>query len=511
MTTDTTPDASRPEANDDPERGAEQSDTATLEAPEPAKVAEHVHKRDFGLVPIPKYLRVSKEKPPKFDLFLNILFGIGSTFIVSNLYYCQPLLIQLSHSFNVTYDEVSRIPTLVQAGYATGLLLITPLGDLVRRRALVLVLIAASAVLTIGLPLTNSLHTFEALSFLIGFTSVVPQILMPFAADLAPPERRASALAIVLSGLLLGILFARVLAGVIANFVTWRIVYWLAVGLQAGVLGLLYLKLPDFPAKNTHMTYLGILYTMAKFAVTEPLLVQASLINIASMACFTNFWVTLTFLLGGPIYDYSTLVIGLFGLVGMGGVATSPLLGRLVDRMVPWYATLIATAGQVVFYAVQTGAAGLSVAAVVIVCFGIDSLRQFQQVSLTTGVFGLDPSARARMNAVLIISIFIGQIMGTAVGTAVFNHHGWRAAAALNLGWEGFCLIVLLLRGPHCARYTWFGWEGGSAWRKKPLDPPPNQPSHEKEPAPVPENENEKVDRKESRSSTEKPAPAGES
>ena len=110
----------------------------------------------------------------------------------------------------------------------------------------------------------------------------------------------------MLSGLLLGILFARVVAGVVANFVTWRIVYWLALGLQACVLVLMYFKLPDFPSKNKGMTYFGILYTMAKFAVTEPLLIQASLINIASMACFTNFWVTLTFLLGGPIYNYST-------------------------------------------------------------------------------------------------------------------------------------------------------------------------------------------------------------
>ncbi|GJE88224.1 MFS general substrate transporter [Phanerochaete sordida] len=491
----------RPET--DAERGERASETATIQAPEPAKLAEHVHSRDFGFLPIPRYLRVSKEKPPQFDIFLNILFGLGSTFIVSNLYYCQPLLIQLSESFHVTYDEVSRIPTLVQAGYACGLLLITPLGDLVRRRALILVLISASSALTIGLPLTSNLHTFEALSFLIGVTSVVPQILMPFAADLAPPHKRGAALSIVLSGLLLGILFARVVAGVVANFVTWRVVYWLALGLQGGVLLLMYARLPDFPRKNKGMTYLGVLYTMARFAVTEPMIVQASLINIASMACFTNFWVTLTFLLGGPIYNYSTLVIGLFGLVGMGGVATSPLLGRLVDRMVPWYGTLIATTGQVAFYALQTGADGLSVGVVIVVCFGIDSFRQFQQVSLTTGVFGLDPSARARMNAVLIISIFIGQIMGTSVGTSVFNAHGWRAAAALNLGWEGFCVLVLLARGPHCARYTWLGWEGGFAWRKPAADPPQSmnvaEDTKEKE-----KEDPQELAREESRASTEK-------
>ena len=204
------------------------------------------------------------------------------------------------------------------------MLLLTPLGDLVRRRPLILLLTFLSTSLTLGLPLTSSIVVFETLTFLVGAMSVVPQILMPFAADLAPPERRASALSIVLAGLLFGVLFARVIAGVVANFVTWRVVYWLALGLQITILLTLYWMLPDWPAKNEHLTYFNILYTMAKLTVTEPLLIQAVLVNLASMACFTNFWVcfstverrrvvlqvsiqvTLTFLLGGPIYNYNT-------------------------------------------------------------------------------------------------------------------------------------------------------------------------------------------------------------
>lgn len=119
----------------------------------------------------------------------------------------------------------------------------------------------------------------------------VPQILVPLAADLAPAERRATAISIVVSGLLLGILIARVLAGLIAEFVTWRVVYYLAIGLQSVILVMLYFLLPDFPVRNTGITYRGILWSMAKFSVTEPLLIQASLVCMASMACFTNFWV----------------------------------------------------------------------------------------------------------------------------------------------------------------------------------------------------------------------------
>lgn len=167
-------------------------------------------------------------------------------------------------------------------------------------------LIALSASLTIGLAITNSIVVFEILSFMIGFASVSPQILIPLAADLAPPNRRASAISVVISGLLLGILIARVVAGVIAEFTSWRVVYYMAVAVQYIVLLCSYLMLPDYPSKNSHMSYFGILWTMIKFAFTEPLLIQACLINVATSACFSNFWVTLTFLLGGPPYNYST-------------------------------------------------------------------------------------------------------------------------------------------------------------------------------------------------------------
>ncbi|KAG8214846.1 major facilitator superfamily domain-containing protein [Butyriboletus roseoflavus] len=434
-------------------------------APSPAPSSD-APSTDFGILPIPERLQYDPDKPFHFGLVLNLSFGFASTFTVANLYYCQPLLIEFSQSFDVTYDQISLIPTLIQAGYATGLLLISPLGDLVRRRQLILLLVLVSTMLTIGLGITPNLRVFEALCFLIGVSSVTPQILMPLAADLATPERRASALSVVLSGLMLGILIARVLAGIIGNFNTWRIVYYMAIGVQCLVLVGAYFVLPDYPAKNRDLTYLNILYTMAKYAVTEPLVIQTALINIASSACFTSFWVTLTFLLGGPPYYYSTLAIGLFGLVGMFGVLLGPFAGRLIDNLVPWYATLVATFVLLVFQSVQTAAGGINVSAVIIACFGLDVARQMQQVSLSTAVLSISSAARARLNAILILSLFIGQVMGTSVGTQVFVQHGWRACSLLMLALYAFQLGMLVLRGPHCPRNYWFGWAGGFEARK---------------------------------------------
>ncbi|KIJ61088.1 hypothetical protein HYDPIDRAFT_116342 [Hydnomerulius pinastri MD-312] len=450
-------------------RTATSAESSTMGTSPDCPEAQPIHptyRYDFGFLPIPKRLRYDQDKPFHFGMLLNVSFGISSTLVCANLYYCQPILIQLSNSFSVTYDEVSRVPTLVQAGYGIGLLFVSPLGDMLRRRQLILLLVMSSTCLTIPLAITNNLHVFEVISFLVGLSSVSPQILMPLAADLAPPERRASAISVVLSGFLLGILIARVLAGVVANFVSWRIVYIMSIGIQSVVLLGSYLLLPDYPAKNPGLSYFGIFRSMAKFVVTEPLVVQIVLINIAASACYTNFWVTLTFLLGGAPYYYSTIVIGLFGLVGILGVVVVPFMGRLIDRLEPWYVTLAATLALIVFQAVQTAAGGINVAAVVITCFGLDVSRQTQQVSLSTRMYGLSESARSRLNALLVLSVFLGQVMGTSVGTEVFVGHGWRAASTLSMAWFAWQLGILLLRGPRCPRTRWIGWKGEIAFQR---------------------------------------------
>ncbi|KAI0343758.1 MFS general substrate transporter [Trametopsis cervina] len=429
--------------------------------------------KDFFLIPVPKYLRHNPEKPPHLGLFLNIVFGIATTCIVCNLYWCQPILIQLSLAFNVSYDRVSNIPTLLQGGYAAGLLLISPLGDIVRRRPLILLLTALGTALTFGLAFTSSFTAFEVLSFIIGAVSTTPQVIIPLTADLAPPNRRASAISIVLSGLLFGILVARVISGLIVQYVSYRVVFYLAIGLQGLTLGMLYVLMPDYPTRNTGISYFDILFSMLKFATTEPVVIQASIVGLATMACFTNFWVTLTFLLGGPPYFYSTVVIGLFGLVGMAGVLSAPVTGRLIDNVVPWFATVIVTVGLLLFQAIQTGAGGINVAAVIIACFGIDVLRQMQQVSITTAIFEVDAKARSRINSVFLLYVFAGQIMGTSVGTNVFLKYGWRPGAALSLAWTAFSVFIMLLRGPHCNRYTWFGYEGGLRLTKARAQPEP--------------------------------------
>lgn len=423
----------------------------------------------------PIWLRYDPNKPFHFGLALNLLFAFSSTFTVANLYYSQPILNQLAASFSVPDERIGRIPTLSQAGYATGILLITPLGDLVKRRILLLVIILCSTCLTIGLAVTHSLEVFEACSYLMGIFTVTPQVLLPLVGDLAPPAKRAAALSIVLSGLLLGILFARVIAGMIEYLSDYRVIYYFSIGVQTAIFFLLFLFLPDYPAKTGHgLSYFGILVSTGKMLLKYPTLVQACLIGGLMSSAFINFWVTSTFMLGGSPYHYNSLEIGLFGLLGITGVCFSPLIGKLVDRMVPWYSMImgisIALTGHLVGYESQ-----FSLGGVIPQVFLMDVGQSASQISNQHRIFQLDPGARSRINACYIIFLFLGQTMGSAVGTRLYTRHGWWASQSFAVGCVVGALLVSFSRGPWQGEDSWFGYSRGLSFRK--VSPPSTSPT----------------------------------
>lgn len=192
--------------------------------------------------------------------------------------------------------------------------------------------------------MTASLPVFLALSFLVGATTVTPQLMLPLVGELAPPNKKGVSLSIVTSGLMLGILIARLISGTITEYVSWRDVYWMALGLQYLMWALLVAFMPDYPSTNPSrdMNYFKLLWSIITLLFREPTLMQSCLISIFTSATFTNFWTTLTFLLAGPPYHLNSLVIGLFALIGIGAMIFGPLYARIVtDRFVPWFSVVL--------------------------------------------------------------------------------------------------------------------------------------------------------------------------
>ncbi|GAA6047609.1 hypothetical protein JCM3770_001587 [Rhodotorula araucariae] len=435
----------------------------------PAGVVEHGKKvitHDFGFLPIPPGCRYDPETF-RFTTGLNWLMAGAATLTVSNVYWAQPVLVQLASHFDVPYDAVTRIPSLVQGGYLVGLVLITPLGDLLPRRPLLLALIFVGAFLALGQALAPSFVSFEILTFLIGIVTVPPQILVPLAADLAPPAIRASCVSTVLSGLIGGMVFGRFFSGILARYTGSPLhVFYFAFATQLALAFGLWWKLPAFPKKETGLNYPQILWSMVKLFCTKPALTQACFVGYLSCVVMVSWWTSLSFLLAGTPFNLDSFETGLFGLTGICAIVWAPYAGKMTDRIHPWVTTLLALLLQLGNQALAIGTARLSLAPVVICCILVDICHQTSTIGNQQRFFAVDPLARSRVNGVYMAFTFLGQTTGSSVGPKLFLHDGWRASYALNAAFVAGAIAVLCARGPHAT--GWVGWGGVWSLRREP-------------------------------------------
>lgn len=415
----------------------------------------------------PRRCRYDPANPPKFGWGLNLIFALATTVTVANLYYVQPILFKIADTFDVSFERASSVATLLQAGYAAGLLLICPLGDIFRRRPFVLLLVFFTATLWLALCLTPNFNTFGGISFICGMTTVTPQLMLPLVGDLAPVHRRATCISIVVSGLSLGMLIARLLSGIIANYTDWRNIYWFAFGAQYSIFILLFFFLPDYPSKNPGgLNYFKMMWSIVHMYLTEPLLVQACLINFIMSSIFTSFWTTMSFLLSSPPYDYDSLTIGLFALIGIFVICWGPVYSRLIiDKIAPLYSCLIGISVELAGVAVVTFIGTFTVAGPILEAIVIDLGNQACNIANRTAINDINPKARNRVNTCYMIAAFTGQLTGTAVGNRLYALGGWRASGSCNIGFLGFALLVCFVRGPR--EKGWIGWSGGWSPRKE--------------------------------------------
>ncbi|KAL4928162.1 MFS transporter [Aspergillus undulatus] len=403
--------------------------------------------------------------PPTFNIPLNILFAFAGTFTVANLYYAQPLLDLLAEFFGVSQERASLIPTCSQAGYAAGLILICPLGDMVRRRPFVLLLTFVTATMWLGLCFTDDFKVFLALSFLTSVTTVTPQIMLPLVGDLSPPHRRATSISIVSSGLVLGLLFARLLSGIIAANTHWRTVYWLSLGLQYLIFILLYLFMPDYPSTNTDISYFKILSSILVLFTKHPVLVQATTMGFLCASTFTSFWTTLTFLLSGSPYHYTTLQIGLFSIAGLSPMIFNPIFSRyIIDKYINQFSITISLLTAISGIAVGAYTGEKTVAGPIIHAALLDFGNQATMIANRAAIYAVAPKARNRVNTGYMVGCFVGQLVGTAVGNRVYAVKGWEISGTVSLCCEVAALGIGLLRGPR--EQGWVGWRRGVFFRK---------------------------------------------
>ncbi|KAL4913337.1 major facilitator superfamily domain-containing protein [Aspergillus aurantiobrunneus] len=413
----------------------------------------------------PPQCRWNPDNPLKFNLLLNILFAFAGTFTVANLYYAQPLLDVLADVFLVSQERASLIPTCSQAGYAAGLIFLCPLGDMVQRRHFVLLLTFITTAMWLGLCFTNSFHVFLALTFLTSITTVTPQLMLPLVGDLAPPARRATAISIVSSGLTLGVLLARLLSGIIATSSHWRTVYWLSLALQSLVFILLYLFMPDYPSTNPPTSNFRILPSILVLFTKHPVLSQATLMGLLTSSTFTSFWTTLTFLLSGPPYTYTTLQIGLFSIAVLAPMFLTPIYSRLIiDKYTTQLSVTLSLLTSIAGIAIGAYTGRFTVAGPILQAALLSTGNQATTIANRAAIYAVAPKARNRVNTGYMVGCFVGQLMGTAVGNRVYARDGWVMSGTVSLVLAGMALAVGLVRGPR--EEGWVGWSGGWCLRR---------------------------------------------
>lgn len=354
--------------------------------------------------------------------------ALAAGLAVANIYYNQPMLGLMSHGLGDA--RVSGwIPTLTQLGYAAGLLFLLPLGDMLERRRLIVVqflVLAASLVLAAMAP---GLAALAVASVLVGATATVAQQIVPFAAVLAPPEKRGSAIGSVMSGLLTGILLSRTLAGLISTAAGWRSMFWLAVPIAVMGAILMGRSLPEHRPRHP-LRYRELMASLVKLWTGEPVLRRAAMTQALLFGSFSTFWTILALRLAQPPLNLGAAVAGLFGVVGAVGVAMAPVAGRVADRRGPAPIIALGAAATILAWAIFAALPGLwgLIAGVIVLDFGV----QAALVSHQHLIYGLHPEYKSRLNTLFMTTMFVGGAIGSFAASWAWRQYGWPGVSVLG-------------------------------------------------------------------------------
>lgn len=360
-----------------------------------------------------------------------VLFSFACGLAVATIYFSQPLLDTIGAQFSMPTAQVGVVLTLTQIGYAIGLLLIVPLGDIVDQRRLIVGQTALLAVSLLATAWSPNAWTFLVSITALGALAVVTQVMVTYTAVHAEPERQGWAVGVVTGGIISGILLARTVSGALSDLLGWRSVYVVAAIAAVVTAGILLYALPRSARTLTKVPYGRLLLSTLRMVHDEPVLRSRAIIAMLVFAAITVLLTPMVPPLTSTPYRLSHTHVGLFGLAGAAGALGAFKAGSWCDR---GWANRVTGAGLTLMLAAWALAAtlrwtllGLAVA-VVIIDFGLQSVHVANQ-SL---IYRLDPELHGRLTAAYMIFYSIGSAVGAAVSTWVYSMYGWIGVCLLG-------------------------------------------------------------------------------
>lgn len=374
---------------------------------------------------------------------LAILFAIAAGAAVGNLYWAQPLLDFIARDLGTDVAVAGWLVTATQLGYAVGVFLIVPLGDLLPRRRLIPIVLLCVAV---ALAATAFAPTFAVLLgtlALVGLTTVSGQLLVPLAGDLADDASRGRAVSTVVSGILLGILLSRTVSGVVAGLLGWRAIYVVAAVVALAMAALLSRRIPPIEPRD-RIAYPALLASVLRLVRRERAVRWMLVLGGTAMTVFTLFWTSLTFVLSAAPFSLPVTAIGLFGLVGVAGAVAARPAGRLQDAG-HGLVTVGAAWALVLVAFVVAGLGARSVVLLVLAVLLLDVAVQGHNVTVQTRLLLVDPTARSRLNTAFVTNNFVWGAVGSGLASFLWAHGGWPAITIAGAVLAGFALTVWLV------------------------------------------------------------------
>ncbi|MBH0331527.1 transporter [Brevibacillus brevis] len=372
--------------------------------------------------------------------YVTLLFAVACGMSVANIYFAQPLLDHLSSEFRIDYSIIGILITLTQIFYAVGLLLLVPLGDLWNQRRLIIgqMFLSVVALIIVGTASTSTV-LFAGIAA-VGLLAVVTQTIVAFAATMAAPAERGRVVGVVTSGIVIGILLARTIAGVLTDLAGWRSVYLVSAAFLLLLVCVLFRVLPNREREVKSLSYLQLLGSVLMLFAQERLLRIRSVLAMLIFAAFSILWTPLVLPLSAPPLSLSHTAIGAFGLAGVAGALAAARAGKLADlgygqRTTGFALSLLLLSWLLISYTEQ------SLFALAIGIVLLDLAVQAVHVTNQSMIFTLGAEARSRLTAGYMVFYSIGSSAGSIASTYTYAHFGWEGVCTLGASVSALALM----------------------------------------------------------------------
>jgi predicted MFS family arabinose efflux permease len=360
-----------------------------------------------------------------------------------SIHYQTPMLGEIAGEFAATPAAAGWVATLSFGGYFVGTMLLVPLGDGFDKRRLVLLQMAGLVAGLLVMAAAPSLWILAAAAFVVGICCTVSQHVLPMVSEWSEPSRRGTNMGTLLSGLFVGILWARLAGGFVAEHFHWRWMYLVGAAMVGLMACAMFARLPAAPPR-TALSYAELLRSMLRLYREQPVLRRASAIQFLTGLCYGGFWATLASMLMQE-HGLGPGIAGLMAIPGAAGVLVSRLAGRWTDRVGAAPVVRVAACSVILAYTAFSFAP-VSVAAVVLGAILLDCGLRASAVANQTRVIEILPEARSRSSTVFMGHMWGGNSFGAFLASAVLTSWDWYAV----------CLIGLLAAGAALAA----GWRG---------------------------------------------------